>query len=290
MSNLRDFLGGLDPATWTDAKAAYLDDNISTKAPASTALSTATWTSARASNLDNLNATVSSRAPSSTALSTATWTNTRAGYLDAAISTRAPSSTALSTATWTNTRAANLDNLNTTVSSRAPSSTALSTNVWTNTRAGYLDTTVSSRAPASTALSSNVWTTTYRNRIDTTISSRLGTCSVQRLATRTQVNSFNDYDTWTISSVNTGKTFLTTNGAGTSVSTSSALDGGVYGYEVYEDFQGASCRFVNSTNVRYVLMGYFTRNYNGSTTNGWGNWTGSYNNQFYVEFSATQIS
>jgi len=290
MSNLRDFLGGLDPATWTDAKAAYLDDNISTKAPASTALSTATWTSARATNLDNLDSTISSRAPSSTALSTATWTNTRAGYLDAAISTRAPSSTALSSNVYTSTRAGNLDNLDTTVSSRAPSSTALSTATWTNTRAGYLDTSISSRAPASTALSSNVWTTTYRNRLDTTVSSRLSSCSVQRLATRTQINSANDYDTWTISSVNTAKTFLTTNGGGMSVNSGPALDGAVYGYEYHSDYNGASCRFINSTNVRYVLMGYFNRNYNGSSTNGWGNWPGSNSNQYYVEFSATQIS
>ena len=44
-------------------------------------------TSARASNLDNLNTTISSRAAASTALSTATWTNTRAGYLDASLNT-----------------------------------------------------------------------------------------------------------------------------------------------------------------------------------------------------------
>jgi hypothetical protein len=39
-------------------------------------------TSTRATNLDNLDATVSSRAAASTALSTATWTSTRAGYMD----------------------------------------------------------------------------------------------------------------------------------------------------------------------------------------------------------------
>ena len=82
MSNLKSFLGGLDSDTWTDAKAGYLDDNISTKAPASTALSTSTWTNTRAENLDDLDTTISSRAPSSTALSTSVWTNTRAGYLD----------------------------------------------------------------------------------------------------------------------------------------------------------------------------------------------------------------
>lgn len=39
----------------------------------------AIWTAAKAGNLDT---TVSSRAPASTALSTTHWTNTRAGYLD----------------------------------------------------------------------------------------------------------------------------------------------------------------------------------------------------------------
>lgn len=180
MSNLKDFLGGLDPAVWTDAKAAYLDDNISTKAPASTALSTATWTNARAGNLDNVDATISSRAPSSTALSTATWTNTRASYLDSSIS---------------------------------------------------------SRAPASTALSSNVWTTTYRDRIDTTISSRLSTCSTQHLASNTNVTSVNDYKTWTVSSVNTSQSFLT------SVSPSGTTSGARY---------GTNARIINSTNVRYI--------------------------------------
>jgi len=47
-------------------------------------------TSTRATNLDYLDAAVTSRAAASTALSSATWTSTRAGYidrLDAAIST-----------------------------------------------------------------------------------------------------------------------------------------------------------------------------------------------------------
>lgn len=50
-------------------------------------------TSARAANLDNLNATVSSRAPASTALSNAVWTDTRAGKLDSierAVVSRSP--------------------------------------------------------------------------------------------------------------------------------------------------------------------------------------------------------
>ena len=49
-------------------------------------------TSTRASNLDNLNATVSSRAPASTALSSSVWTGTKAGYVDTAISGRASQS------------------------------------------------------------------------------------------------------------------------------------------------------------------------------------------------------
>lgn len=42
----------------------------------------AAWTSTRAAKLDNLDAAISSRASASTALSTAQWTNARAGYLD----------------------------------------------------------------------------------------------------------------------------------------------------------------------------------------------------------------
>lgn len=43
-------------------------------------------TSTRAGYLDNLDAAMSTRAPASTALSSATWTGTKAGYLDAPIS------------------------------------------------------------------------------------------------------------------------------------------------------------------------------------------------------------
>jgi len=45
-------------------------------------------TADRAANLDDLDTTVSSRAAASTALSSATWTNTKAGYIDAAITGR----------------------------------------------------------------------------------------------------------------------------------------------------------------------------------------------------------
>jgi hypothetical protein len=81
----------------------------------------------RGTKIDNLDTTISSRAPASTALSNATWTNTKAGYLDTTISSRAPASTALSNVTWTNTRAGYLDNLDATVSSR---STLTAAQVW----------------------------------------------------------------------------------------------------------------------------------------------------------------
>ena len=66
----------------TDARAVKLDNldtTVSSRAPSSTALSNATWTNARAGYLDNIAGGVP---PASTALSTATWTNARAGYLD----------------------------------------------------------------------------------------------------------------------------------------------------------------------------------------------------------------
>lgn len=66
------------------------------------------WTQTLA---DRLDATVSSRAPASTALSTATWTSTKAGYLDTPVSSCAPASSALSSGVWTLARAAKLDNL-----------------------------------------------------------------------------------------------------------------------------------------------------------------------------------
>lgn len=162
------YLDSINPAGtgWNSTRAGYvdrLDAAVSTRAPASTALSNATWTDARAGYQDRLDTTVSSRAPASTALSNVTWTDARAvkvDNLDAAVSTRAPSSTALSTATWTATRAGYLDNLNATVSSRADGS------IWTSTRAGYvdrIDTTVSSRADGS------IWNSTRAGYIDTMI-------------------------------------------------------------------------------------------------------------------------
>jgi hypothetical protein len=265
MSNLKDFLGGLDPDVWTDTKAGYLDANVSSRAAASTALTNATWTDAKAGQID---ANISSRAPSSTALSTSTWTNTKAGYIDGNISSRAAASTALSTAQWTNARAGKLDNLDAPISGVG----GLSSNVWTNTKAGYLDTNISSRAPSSTALSSNVWTTTYRNRLDTNVSSRLGTCSVQHLNTRTHATSSNDYDTWSITSVNTNQAWL---------SLSSDLGG-----PEYSSTQSAlHARFQNSTNVRYGVWRSYTNNHWGWTTPLWIQW----NNQTYFSIHAIRI-
>ena len=91
-----------------------IDVAISTRAAASTALSTVNWTTVRAGkldNLDNLDAAISTRAPASTALSTAVWTGTIAGRIDADISSRAAAATALTNATWTDARAAKLDSL-----------------------------------------------------------------------------------------------------------------------------------------------------------------------------------
>ena len=257
MSNLRDFLGGLDPDVWTDAKAGYLDANISSRAPSSTALSTATWTNTRAGNLDNLNATVSSRAPSSTALSTNVWTGTKAGYLDTNISSR------VSANVWTTTYR---DRIDTNISSRAPSSTALSTNVWTSTKAGYLDTSIISR------VSANVWTTTYRNRIDTNISSRLSTCYAQHLNSRTSVNGPNSYSTWTISSVNTNQAWL-------------AISSDFGGPEYSATQTACHARFVNGTNVRYGLWRSYTTNHWGWSTPMWV----SYNNDTYFSAHCIRI-
>ena len=205
------YLDSINPAgtDWNSTRAGYvdrLDAAVSTRAPASTALSNATWTDARAGYQDRLDTTVSSRAPASTALSNATWTDARAtkqDNLDTTVSSRAPSSTALSTATWTATRAGYLDNLNATVSSRADGSIWTSTragyidtinsrvdtsvssradgSIWTSTRAGYIDTmigrvdtTVSSRAAASTALSTAIWTNDRAGYLDVLPRARLG--------------------------------------------------------------------------------------------------------------------
>lgn len=70
---------------YTQSRAGKIDNMdalVSSRAPASTALSTATWTNARAALLDNLDAKISSRAAASTALSNGVWTDARASYID----------------------------------------------------------------------------------------------------------------------------------------------------------------------------------------------------------------
>ena len=127
----------------TAARAGYLD-SIN---PAGTG-----WNSTRAGYVDRLDAAVSTRAPASTALSTATWTATRAGYLDnlnATVSSRADGSI------WTSTRAGYVDRIDTTVSSRADGS------IWNSTRAGYIDTMIgridASISSRSTLTANDVW-------------------------------------------------------------------------------------------------------------------------------------
>lgn len=185
MSNLKDYLGGLDPAVWTDAKADHLDADVSTRAPASTALVNTTWTDARATKLD-------------TVLTNVTWTDARAAQLDliaptdvsnldVAVSTRAPAATALSTTDWTTARAGKLDNVDASISSRAPSSSALSTSTWTNARAAKLDLISSSAS--------------------------LSTCSVQRLKTRQRASGTvnNAEFNWAITSSDMNQSFLSIN-------------------------------------------------------------------------------
>lgn len=185
--------GTVAAAVWDQLQAAhtlagsfglFLDALVSSRAPASTAVSNVDYTTARAAKIDNLDATISSRAPAATALSTVQWTNARAAlldFLDVAVSSRAPAATALSTAQWTNARAALLDFLDVAISTRAPASTALSTAQWTNARAAlldFLDVAISSRAPAATALSTAQWTNARAallDFLDVAISSRLAT-------------------------------------------------------------------------------------------------------------------
>lgn len=131
---------------WTPDKASKIDAAMTTRAPATTALSNTVWTNTRAAKVDNLDDKMTSRAPASTALTKTVWTDTRAKYLDkvntnldAAVSSRASANTALSNSVWTNARAAKVDNLDGKITSRAPATTALSNVVWTNARAAKVD-------------------------------------------------------------------------------------------------------------------------------------------------------
>lgn len=74
----------------TESRAGYLDELAAANLPAdidSLKSDSATLLS-RTTALTNLDASVSSRAAASTALSTAVWTSTKAGYIDTAISSR----------------------------------------------------------------------------------------------------------------------------------------------------------------------------------------------------------
>ena len=108
---------------WTPDKASKIDAAMTTRAPATTALSNTIWTNTRAAKVDNLDDKMTSRAPASTALTKTVWTDARAKYLDkvntnldAAISSRASANTALSNSVWTNARAAKVDNLDAKIS------------------------------------------------------------------------------------------------------------------------------------------------------------------------------
>lgn len=70
---------------WTAAKAAYLDAAVTSRAPASTALSNVNWTDGRAAKLDNMDAAVTTRAAASDYTSGRA---TKLDYLDVAISSR----------------------------------------------------------------------------------------------------------------------------------------------------------------------------------------------------------
>ena len=105
------------------------------------------WTQTLA---DRLDAAISSRAPASTALSTATWTSTKAGYLDTPVSSCAPASSALSSGVWTLARAAKLDNLDAAISTNSPvkssqtgSIDTATTTVGTAPETFYVDVTIS---------------------------------------------------------------------------------------------------------------------------------------------------
>lgn len=79
---------GADPTDFVDHVSARLVDDV---APSSTALTNATWTDAKAAFLD---AAVTSRAAAATALTNATWTDAKAGFLDVAITSRLAPTTA----------------------------------------------------------------------------------------------------------------------------------------------------------------------------------------------------
>lgn len=132
-------------ADYTATRAGYLNAGIDTRAPASSALDKATWTDARASWIDKLNvsgtlahtdnansfkATGFATAGDAMTLTSGERTNLAAAiwnWLTSAITTAGSIGKLI------------LDNLNATISSRAPAATALSNVDWTSTRAGRID-------------------------------------------------------------------------------------------------------------------------------------------------------
>ena len=178
------------------------------------------YTNARGANLDNLDTTVSSRAPASTALSTAQWTNGRASNLDnldTTVSSRASQTSVTAIPTnpllTTDTRLNSLANLDTTVSSRASqtSVTAIPTNplLTNDVRLNDLDASISSRATQTSvnAIPTNPLLTNDArlNNLDVTISSRATQTSVSAIPTNplltndSRLNTLTNLDT-TVSS------------------------------------------------------------------------------------------
>ena len=210
LSGTRTITGGV-LTTPGDYKAdvTNLDATVSSRAPASTALSNTTWTDAKAGYLDAAISSISG------GLDPVTWTNARAGYLDKLNITNG----LLEDDVWTDARGAKLDNLDAAVSGRSSHTAAdVATSVWgagtkvitggaLTTPADYkatgfsthsaadvwtagtrtltdaasykadvtnLDATVSSRAPASTALLNTTWTDAKAGYLDAAISSISG--------------------------------------------------------------------------------------------------------------------
>lgn len=100
LSSLAPAATALTNATWTDARAAYLDELAAANLPtdvSAASIATAVWNAATATYGSagsygllietDLDAAISTRAPSSTALTNATWTDAKAGYLTAAVAT-----------------------------------------------------------------------------------------------------------------------------------------------------------------------------------------------------------
>ena len=208
----------MDNTQWTNALTGVINTNLDAKVSSRTAC--AIWTDLKAVYIDN---SLSSRAASSSALLNTEWTTAKSNYLTGPVALEATSQfttgkvkdipslalsgTALSTVDWSPTRASKLDNLDTNINSRmatgtavtlannaltnaaisgdavtrlqsglAASATALSNQVWTNTLTGNLslvDTSISSRAASSTALNNTIWTNALTGIISTNLNATI---------------------------------------------------------------------------------------------------------------------